>query len=491
VDSDGDGISDVIETNNGNAIDSDGDGDIDANDTDSDENGVLDSVEGVTDSDGDGTGDWADLDNDADGYDDVDEIAASGGTAMDTDGDGDTDWYDKDADGDGLLDGDEAAAATTDTDGDGNEDFLDLDSDNDGIPDLLEYGLGSFDTNGNGRLSSAEILASGLDTNLDNAIAVSELTGGVLPDTDADSTPNFQDLDSDADGLTDLEESGRDKIGNELQSFKVFDLNDNDRIDSAESASLDDGSGSDLSGGAHDNNSVVNVDELPDKDGDGIKDYLDIDSDNDGVPDVIENGRYICDANGNGKINYPGEVTGCTGSPDTNADGFLQEDEVANLDQDSDSLFSYRDRDSDGDGVGDILEAYPNATNPDTNLDGFVSAAEYAVAVALIGDNDATLDYSEIIDTDGDTTKDIHDLDSDGDTIADVQESDDTNDDYLAATVIHLRSELYSTDADTVPDYRDIDSDADTVLDSVEAGDASLLTPPVNTDGNGHSSYEE
>lgn len=65
------------------------------------------------------------------------------------------------------------------------------------------------------------------------------------------------------------------------------------------------------------------------------------------------------------------------------------------------------------------------------------------------------------IDTDADGIPDGNDLDSDGDTIHDRDEG--------AADV----------DRDAIPNFRDLDSDGDGRDDAVEAGDADLVTPPV------------
>lgn len=75
VDSDEDGISDIVETNGGQPIDTDGDGIIDSHDTDSDNDGILDRIEGTSDRDGDGIADYRDLDSDGDREPDREEKA--------------------------------------------------------------------------------------------------------------------------------------------------------------------------------------------------------------------------------------------------------------------------------------------------------------------------------------------------------------------------------------------------------------------------------
>lgn len=473
TDLDGDDITDALETN----ADADGDGIPNYLDTDSDDNGIPDVTEGTADADGDGTPNYKDTDDDNDGFTDATEIDGNGGTPLDTDGDGLFDYRDADSDGDGVLDADEGVE-NQDDDGDGLPNYQDLDSDNDGVPDLIEFGLGSYDTNGDGKVTSLELNsgAPDLDTNNDGAISESEFAGGVLPDADGDGTPNFLDLDSDNDGLTDTDESG----------LSVYTGADN-LITSTEGAGIDDGDSiappgtdtSDVSGGAFDDNAVLNLDEIPDSDGDGTPDFLDTDSDNDGIPDILENRRYVCDSNSNNQIEYPGEVLACVTATDNDADGFIQIDEFAPFDHDSDSTPDYLDTDSDDDAIADQVEAY--VTDIDSNNSDSISSAEYATATGVgssVGDEDGQLDIGELVDTDGDLTPDVWDTDSDGDTISDTDESDAT-----PGTVQFQLSGLYNTDATGSADFRDTDSDDDGFTDAQEAGDASLLTTPVDTDG--------
>ncbi|MFB6212153.1 MAG: hypothetical protein ABEI76_11515 [Halobacteriales archaeon] len=94
ADTDGDGISDTIETSKSNGvgpgyeIDTDGDGAIDATDTDADGDSIPDSIEGTGDADDDGISNYRDLDSDGDGASDSEE-----GTG-DADGDGTPNYLD-------------------------------------------------------------------------------------------------------------------------------------------------------------------------------------------------------------------------------------------------------------------------------------------------------------------------------------------------------------------------------------------------------------
>ena len=123
--------------------DRDGDGAPDYLDADSDNDGLLDRVEGFDgDADGQPEAVPSGVDADEDGLDDAFDIdqGGIGATGQDRDNDGRPDYIDQDSDGDGIADRVECAnpTACADSDGDGAPDFLDTDSDDDGIPDATE-----------------------------------------------------------------------------------------------------------------------------------------------------------------------------------------------------------------------------------------------------------------------------------------------------------------------------------------------------------------
>ena len=100
-----------------------------------------------------------------------------------------------------------------------------------------------------------------------------------LCDTDGDGIPNHLDLDSDNDGISDLYESG-DAAG------IAADIagNSNGTVEIGESADTVDGDGLMDVFTATTGTTPVNTDDPAD----GIPDYLDLDSDNDGIPDTVE-----------------------------------------------------------------------------------------------------------------------------------------------------------------------------------------------------------
>ncbi|WNW02991.1 gliding motility-associated C-terminal domain-containing protein [Tenacibaculum sp. HL-MS23] len=314
LDSDDDGINDVVEGGNEES-DANGDGIVDGADTDGD--GILDEVDeddgnfgdaGNTDvndtdptdpTDG-GNGTVGDSGTDADGdgiADSVDGDDANFGDAIDTDGDGIVDADDVDDDNDGIPD---TAEGNGDTDGDGIPDSLDLDSDNDGILDVNEGGNGDLDTNGDGVIDANDG-ASGADTNGDGQ-ADASVDADEEPDTDGDGVPDYQDLDSDNDGINDVIEDDNIDANND----GIADGIDADGDGIVDSADADDANFGEGNGGEPDNT---------DSDGDGVPDYQDLDSDDDGINDVVEGGNEESDANGDGIVD----------GADTDGDGILDE----------------------------------------------------------------------------------------------------------------------------------------------------------------------
>jgi len=523
LDSDNDGLTDTSEAG-GNDVDGNGviDGFVDA-DGDGADDATTATPLPVTDTDGDGNADYVDVDSDNDGMTDT---AEAGGT--DTDGDGQADGL-VDTNGDGL---DDTIAATplpnADSDNDGVTDHLDIDSDNDGITDATE--AGSVDADGDGEVDG---FTDADGDGLDDGAAAAGLNGGV--DTDNDGLANHLDLDSDNDGLTDaVEAGGTDADGDGIvDTFTDSDANgmddgidtlplpvadtDNDGIaDCLDLDSDNDGLTDTVEAGGTDANSDGMVDNfsdanndglddvtaaapmpVDDNDADGEPDHLDLDSDNDGIWDLIEAGGAGTDADG--------VLDNFT---DTNGDGLDDSaTPLPNADTDGDATPDYLDADSDNDGIPDSVESGGNpAALVDTDANG---VADY---VQLDSDSDGIPDSveagatpSQPVDTDGDGTPDYQESDSDNDGIPDSLESTTDTDgdgtpDYLDADSDNdgipdsveagaTPAAPLDTDGDGTPDYLDLDSDTDGIPDNVEAG----LTPaiPVDTDGDGSPDYLE
>ena len=125
----------------------------------------------------------------------------------------------------------------------------------------------------------------------------------------------------------------------------------------------------------------------PDYDNDGVEDTVDLDDENDGVPDLKE----YCNADGGGFACLPG---GLDPNMDMDSDGvpnFLDADDpavnnpcqdsdnngicdaVATVyDTDGDNVPDHLDADSDNDGITDLTEA--NHGQPDTDGDGIIDS---------------------------------------------------------------------------------------------------------------------
>jgi hypothetical protein len=325
----------------------------------------------------------------------------------------------------------------------------DIDDDDDGIPDLLENnGLDAdLDTDGDGIEDYRDSDTPGfVDIDYDNI--------DDRYDADRDGIINSLDLDSDRDGIPDVVEAGG------------VDENGDGRIDN-----YSDTDGDGLSQNVDASNTGVagsgNGLGLPDLDGDGIPNMFDLDSDNDGIYDVIEAGGI--DANNNGRIDNASMVLR-TG-PDTNGDGRADSYPFRNMD--NDGRPNPYDLDSDGDGITDLREA----SYSDIDFNGMIDAGISRHAVVLNSDGTGPLDYLDI-DSDDDGVPDNIEglatisyqlptgLDSDNDGIDNAY--DGVN--GFGGVGIVPNDE----DADGIPDYLDEDTDGDGLLDIREANDFNM-----------------
>ncbi|MTI20626.1 T9SS type A sorting domain-containing protein, partial [Fulvivirga sp. RKSG066] len=299
----------------------------------------------LTDTDNDGIADNVDQDDDNDGIPDATEIASYGADpSADEDNDNIPNYLDTDFAGfvDSNLDGVDDNA---DYDKDGIPNHLDLDSDNDGIVDAVEANAGVLPNNmtADGRYTGSYVKSNDTDNDgLANAVETTPLSN---PDSDMDGLNDMFDRDSDNDGITDVVEAG----GVDVDGNGVLDnFTDSDGDGLANSVDPDNG-GSPMP--------------LPNSDSNGLKDYIDIDSDDDGILDMVEgndaneDGVAEWDANGNGVLDT-GE-----GAGDADNDGILDAFDrdaggvVAALpDTDGNGAANYRDADDDGDGEPTVTE---------------------------------------------------------------------------------------------------------------------------------------
>ena len=133
-----------------------------------------------------------------------------------------------------------------------------------------------------------------------------------------------------------------------------------------------------------------NINDAFDADVDGVINIQDLDSDNDGIPDIIEAGGV--DTNGDGRVDGVFADSDTDGLHDT-YDASSGGDAIANLDTDGDGITNNKDRDSDNDGIPDVVEAFGDD-----------------------GDNNGIIDF--YFDSDGDGFHNDVDGDSDNDGTA-------------------------------------------------------------------------
>src|SRR5690606_26352215 len=250
--------------------------------------------------------------------DGIPDVIESGGydPTADSDGDGISNFRDTtpgpgfpawvDTNADGIND-------VYDNDLDGIINAFDLDSDNDGIPDVIEaFGV---DADGNGRIDNfTDTDNDGLSQNVDANNSGRAGSGNGLGniDTDGDGIPNIFDLDSDNDGIPDIIEAGGvDNDNNGLIDSQV-DANGNgfpDVYDANPGASE-----TPITTTGADSNNHGRPESYPqdNRDGDAWQNFVDIDSDGDGIIDFIEAGFPDSDNNG-----IPDGSVGADGWSDT------------------------------------------------------------------------------------------------------------------------------------------------------------------------------
>ena len=200
------------------------------------------------------------------------------------------------------------ACRAIDSDGDSVTDAFDRDSDNDGIYDLVESGNAILDDNQDGMVDTLDANDADLDGHHDSA---------QFPvDSDSDGVFDFLDLDSDNDGLYDLFEAG---IG-----INTLDIDNNGQMDL--------GFFDDNLNGVSD---LVETIVPTDSDLDGVPDFIESDSDNDGCFDVQEAGFQgtvgVLDGTG---IDENGLIVGGNGynaAIDSNADGLFDYQEFTEI----------------------------------------------------------------------------------------------------------------------------------------------------------------
>ncbi|QNM86737.1 T9SS type A sorting domain-containing protein [Polaribacter pectinis] len=375
------------------------------------DNVSFDGFSITCDTDGDGIPNELDLDSDNDGIPDnieaqttADYVNPSG---VDTNLDGLDDAYDPFCALPGDCSGVIGVDLSTPNNHDGADvaDYLDTDSDNDGTPDRIEANLSISGVFG----------ANGLDANYDNGDNYTDVNGNFdttpfddFPNTNAGDVPNDVDwrditteyIDNDNDGIPDATDLDDDNDG-------ILDTEEDANLDTDDDPATD----------------------PTDTDGDGIPNYLDLDSDNDGIPDNIEAQTTAGYVTPDGVYDVNGVDTAYTGGltpVDTDSDTSL---DYLELDSDNDGILDNTEAGVTLTGVygtNGLDNAYDNGDNytdvngsfDDSQTDNFPDEDNDVFSGGDVDYRDDTF----TIDTDNDGVNDEIDLDDDNDGILDSVE---------------------------------------------------------------------
>ena len=224
-------------------------------------------------------------------------------------------------------------------------DRLDLDADNDGILDIVEAQHDGTDADTDGMIDGP-VGADGIPDEVQDAPDNGAVNYGAPVNSDEDPNPDFQDLDSDNDSLSDLLEG--DSGGTDADNDGVIDGPDTDGDGIADSI---DAPGT---GFGDDDGYTAPPDDDSATDPDS-PDYIDIDSDDNGTDDIVEAGNAHLDGDDDGDIDYTGPAD------DVDEDGILDGIDDSDLDGEPDATDTtpnpefggLGEPDTDGDGIPD------------------------------------------------------------------------------------------------------------------------------------------
>ncbi len=250
-----------------------------------------------------------------------------------------------------------------------------------------------------------------------------------LCDSDGDGIPNKFDLDSDNDGIPDIIEAGGIDIDGDGRVDVFADTDGDGWADTFDP----------------DNGGTPLADE--DQNGDGLRNRIDIDSDNDGIIDNIEaqastaspivptgidsdndgvDNAFDIDNGGNFLVPVNTDALDLPDYLDTDSDNDGYSDFIEGYDMNNDKVadISISGLDTDSDGLDDVFDNV-NGINPSTNVtNGGQTSDDFP---NLDQPLTAERDWREKLDTDGDGVADFFDVDNDNDGILDVDESDCNN----------------------------------------------------------------
>ena len=226
----------------------------------------------------------------------------------------------------------------------------------------LALGSGTFSFNASGINSITYIHKNNSDTNSNQATF--NISATCLPkDTDNDGIIDAFDADSDNDGIPDIIEN----VGSLVTLSGVdIDLNGVDDVFNGLTLNLD-------------------------SDNDGVPNYYDLDSDNDGIFDLEESGSGLPDTDFNGIIDFGASfgINGWIDAAETSPDNGEINYTISNTD--TDSLFNFIDADSDGDLCNDVIEA----GFIDIDGNGFIDGTSINLSGMVIGSSGYSIPNNE------------------------------------------------------------------------------------------------
>ncbi|WP_339881903.1 cadherin-like domain-containing protein [Polaribacter vadi] len=243
----------------------------------------------------------------------------------------------------------------------------------------------------------------------------------ISTDTDNDGITNDIDIDDDNDTIPDIAE---------YNGLNPLDDDDADFIPNYRDTDF----------GADTN--ADGIIDIFDFDLDGVPNHLDLDSDNDGILDIVEAGNATDDTNTNGATN---NVVGANGLDNTkeNGDTIFTTINYIIPNTDANGNANFIDIDADGDGIVDNIEAQP--TNNYITLN---------TTFSLTGINSAYPSGLNPVDTENDGIPDYIDINSDNDIRDDIIEGWDANSDGTPET-LPLNSDADNDGLDDAFDVND------------------------------------
>ncbi|MCK0162172.1 hypothetical protein [Allomuricauda sp. F6463D] len=339
------------------------------------------------------------------------------------------------------------ATALTDTDGDGISDIVDLDDDNDGITDEEEYCSSinaTFLTSSN--VGERSVVVNHTDTgylridfsSMDNSFqldingttvhpSVLEFENGALDAGDeyfvfqSDGSFINSPWVANSNGIPRLR-----LIVNENGEINLYGTR-NSSSSTLELMEAQGGTAFNTISWTPGNNNTFTVtnqagpgpegftgelfaSSICDTDGDGIPNHLDLDSDNDGIYDIVESG--VLNESGVSDSNNDGRIDGATSGSGSNGLFNAIEDidtqyailSYSILDSDSNGSYDAYVLDADGDGCNDVHEAgftddnddgYLGANPVTVNAEGLVTSGSDGYTTPADNDSDTTYDYRE------------------------------------------------------------------------------------------------